>query len=278
MFSPDGFTSAFHLRQKLYDFGVSRMPFAVLAEQAADSESELTFTHLYHMRSIFPSWAMQRILITQPIPVYLSSPTGMTVKATPMMFAGRLDMAFDEFSVPNLTEDQVNLALKREATESQDPWDENDNLYVSSGNWCVKSREEMMRTSQIWISGFTDEHTDKDLLARLMASEDAMMTVAAQFSGWAICFRDSDLPRDEKSLEALTSKLGASFSLPIPSVPIPKLKGSAADALREMFPAGRKGTPWKVVAAMVEERIGRTVSTKTCMRAASEIGQDWTNR
>jgi hypothetical protein len=231
--------------------------------------------NMLFMKQAFPEWAIWRILNAQPLPAYLCSPEGITLKFSYPLFLGSEELDFEFFGIPDLSDEQLSLIRLMETRNVQSRHEIPDRgWFVSARQWTVRTQERAMEQIRAWsqkppaLPAESDTEFEAEMIDFLQAIRP--------FEGWAVCFSEADIPRDDESMEALLARLGASFSLPMTRPALAPLRASTAEALELVLPEGRRGTPWKVVAAMVQERLGRPVSSKTCMRAASELGPSWT--
>lgn len=282
MFCPQGFTTAADLHVRLSEYGFKKLPFMGLLEFATEKDGigekgslqGLTLSNLIFMRTAFPEWAMSRVLTLQPFPVYICSPQGQILKCSHHIFHGNNELDFPEFNIPELSTEQEELIeLMSERNIASEPEIQDDAWLYSSRTWCIRTTERATKKMKKWRETFLECPNDAETFDD---EEGDYFSVAASFAGWSICFSEDDVPKDPSGLDGLVRCLGATFELP-KSKATPMLRGSASDILRILLPQGRRGTPWKVVAAMVEESLGRPVSVKTCTRAAEELGAEWTN-
>lgn len=261
MFSPEGFVSAVHLYERCHRLALAEIRFTKAEKKFAREGSNglpgNIFQNIYFARETFAAWAVWSILHEQPIQPYLASPQGAVVAASYTYFQGHPASDVPDFSPLEPSRELTDwIRLWHGYAEGDDdnaPWESV--LFICQESWTVRSIDEISAR-----------------LGRTEAAEKApaWRRYISPFQGWAVCFRMEDIPDDDGLLSMLTD-MGADIVISLPEQERkPSLRTAAGQAFDRLFPHGRQGMEWKVVAKRIEAEIGRQVSVKTLTRAVGD--------
>lgn len=199
-------------------------------------------------RMLLIEWLVSNLLQRQPVPLYLSAPSGTTMQASPTFFLSQEMLHWFEFEWPLTDAGLVNIAKKKTAEEILSGKSTYYIFDIQTGCIVVPSETE--------IQSFPDA----DAVRKLSRT-------AAPFDGWSVCIRNEDVDRIQKILSSMFSWPHEVEEITAP-IGRPRKQEAAADVYTALFPNGHGalGITWATVEQMVSKALRQTVSIYTIKR------------
>jgi hypothetical protein len=212
------------------DLEVNRAHRAASDDGSISPVTAAALRRLYDAKSIFPIWAIWQICRERLIAPYICSPDCIVLRAGANFFYGPMDLQFYEFMLP-VDEDSTLaefLDQRREGEKENGLYLNlvDDGWFLSPESWLIRDRDEIVSAIEASVileedrarqsynnvsealdrNGVSDverEPFDERSAETAMQDYQQIIRDVSRFSGWALCFKEDEVPKNADDLLSL---------------------------------------------------------------------------